>query len=355
MAISLQAALAEMKNYSQLHMTGEENLQVLKQDDTPQTVVLVIGESARRDRHQVYGAKVLNTPIMKSLEARNELDVFTDIITLHPHTVASVPVMLTKQKGLQGDNELVPSFVQVFKKAGYKVFWISNQASLGGSENRIGYYARTADVSHFFHIHNSNLPLAYDEEILSYFKNTFQDPAPKKLYVLHLQGSHYGFARRYPYSFSKFSDPYDNTLLYTDYLLGQFIETLKTEHKPDSLVYLSDHGLLLNECGREFTHFDNKQAFEIPFYVWTSPEWRKAHADLYQNLVKNKGARGSTQIVFDTLVDLGGISYNQYQPELSALNPKMSVGSRQVRTYDKLVDYDHSQNDKNCHLQELKY
>lgn len=312
-----------------------------------QTLVLVIGESARRDRHQLYGAAVPNNPQLSALNS--ELHIFTDVITLHPHTVASIPVMLTKQTGFDSVAP-VASFIQTFKKAGYKTFWISNQSSLGGESNRIGAYARTADYSKFFHIHDASNPNALDEDVLTTFKEHTHDPAPKKLFVLHLQGSHYGFERRYPSEFAQFEDAYDNTLLYTDYILGSAIQELRNEKSPNALLYLSDHGLLLNQCGKKFTHFDNKESYEVPFFIWTSQQWNKAFPKALKNMQANQNHPLTTEIVADSLVDLAGIRANSYSENLSALSTHPRTQERFVKTYGPVVSYDQGENDRNCHL-----
>ncbi|MBO9668235.1 MAG: phosphoethanolamine transferase, partial [Bdellovibrio sp.] len=346
MVMSYQSAQAELKNYADISIVGEDKIKILKTNEAPENLVLVIGESARRDRLQLFGASTPNNPEMEKI--LNELVVFSNAITLHPHTVASIPVMLTKQKGLKEATANIPSFVQILKKAGYKTFWISNQSSLGGGgSNRIGYYARSTDFHHFFHIHDSNNPTALDEEVLNTFKEQIKDPAPKKFFVLHLQGSHYGFEKRYPSSFAKFPDPYDNTLLYTDYILGEVVRILKNDKRDAGMMYLSDHGLLLNACGNKFTHFDNKESFEIPFFVWASGSHKDA---LMKAAAVNRDKPLTTEFVFDSLMDMAGVSYEGYNKKLSVFSPEADPGERLVQTYSKIINYDTGKNDEDCHM-----
>ena len=100
------------------------------------------------------------------------------------------------------------------------------------------------------------------------------------------------YYKRYPYDFEEFTpvctevemskadrseliNAYDNTILYTDYLLHSVIETLKgIESRACSMLYISDHGESLGEGG-VYMHgmvsasMAPKEQIDIPFIVWT--------------------------------------------------------------------------------------
>ena len=68
---------------------------------------------------------------------------------------------------------------------------------------------------------------------------------------------------------------YDNTIVYTDYLLHKIIEDLKslTDYK-STMIFVSDHGESLGEK-KLYMHgvpmkFAPKEQYEIPFIVWVS-------------------------------------------------------------------------------------
>ena len=73
---------------------------------------------------------------------------------------------------------------------------------------------------------------------------------------------------------------YDNTIIYTDYLLNNIIEQLKTVADYETcMLYVSDHGESLGENGL-YMHgvpmaLSPKEQYEIPFVVWTSSADRK--------------------------------------------------------------------------------
>ncbi len=116
------------------------------------------------------------------------------------------------------------------------------------------------------------------------------------------------------------------------------------------MMYVSDHGLMLGECG-QYTHFDMRQSYEIPFWIWASPQWRTLFGKKYANALKNSSKKLSTLYTLDSLVDLGGVSYQQFEPEKSVLESQLKESfPRWVKTYSQVVDYDHGKNDKDCHL-----
>ena len=78
---------------------------------------------------------------------------------------------------------------------------------------------------------------------------------------------------------------YDNTILYTDFLLDGLINTLRamTDWK-SCMIFISDHGESLGE-NEIFMHglpmqLAPKEQYEIPFLVWTSEDFRAYRSDL---------------------------------------------------------------------------
>ncbi len=372
-----------------------QNLAVPDQKERPglPVYVLVIGESARRDRHSLYGYAKPTNPLL----SKEKIWAFSNAITLHPHTAAAVPVILTKENGISelesktnfskldanavrfDSRPVVPSFLQVFKQAHFKTFWITNQASGNGAMTRFGVYAHTADFFKTYHVHDLNLPWAFDGELLNDFRQQLQSEnarqtenvAPKNkstdepgssqitdnspirglFFVFHLQGSHYGFKRRYPTEFQKFEDDYDNTILYTDWVLSKIIDELKQIKNEAGLLYVSDHGLMLGECDKKYTHFDIKQSFEVPLFLWLN-EYRLDQLSMSDKsaLHSNLPKKITTEVIFDSLIDLGHLRYRGYDSRLSVFQPDLFEPLRKVQTYSRIVDYDKAHNDTDCHL-----
>ena len=85
---------------------------------------------------------------------------------------------------------------------------------------------------------------------------------------------------------------YDNTIVYTDYLLHSIIEDLKQLKDYDSsMIFVSDHGESLGEKNL-YMHgvpmsIAPKEQYEIPFIVWVSDDSKqlKPQKSLTQNNV----------------------------------------------------------------------
>lgn len=317
-----------------------------------QTIVVVFGESAGRSYHQAYGRDIPNNPNV--LGALAQEVILKDFVSLEAHTVGAIPILLARERFQMG-HKLKPSFLQVFKAAGFKTFWISNQASLGGSESFIGYYARSTDQQKFFHIHSFSETNLYDDVVLNEFLQSMRDPAPRKLFVLHLQGSHPGFRRRYPPEFNKFQDPYDNSILFTDHILGQIYSALEGEGLPNFLFYASDHGLLINRCGMTVSHFDSKSSYEVPALFWFSKAWLRSNSQTFSLLRAKDGTPTTNLMLMDTLTHLAQVRSNIENPKLDLLAEKPEFLPRMVNRFDEqLVDYDHSADDQNCRIQPVR-
>jgi len=131
------------------------------------------------------------------------------------------------------------------------------------------------------------------------------------LIVLHTSTSHGpSYSKKYPPQFETFKpvcnsvelgncsqteliNAYDNTIIYTDYILNNIIENLKQlkEYK-STMMFVSDHGESLGEKNL-YMHglpisIAPKEQYEIPFIVWlsdNSSKQLKPHKTLSQNHV----------------------------------------------------------------------
>jgi lipid A ethanolaminephosphotransferase len=134
----------------------------------------------------------------------------------------------------------------------------------------------------------------YDELLLSGLKEQIKACTKNKvLIVLHTSTSHGPtYSKKYPPQFETFKpvcnsvelgkcsheeliNAYDNTIVYTDYILAQVIEDLKElkEYK-STMIFVSDHGESLGEKNL-YMHglplsIAPKEQYEIPFIVWVS-------------------------------------------------------------------------------------
>lgn len=315
----------------------------------PATYVLVLGESARRDRLGLYGYHTNTTPLMA---AQKDLLVFNNMVSYGYNTSTSIPYALTKAV----DVDMKPSFLSVFKQAGFKVFWLSNQAKYGEFDSLISSYAAAADVVHFMNVHSYSMttPDNFDEKLMPFYQQALDDKADKKLIILHLYGSHPAFDKRYPPAAAVFADSYDNSIHYTDMVLKQIITRLDDAKHLAGMIYLSDHGLSLGECGAIDGHIDAKNSYEVPFLMWFNPLWQQHNPEKYKTLQGRLASPLHTGDLFDGLTDIAGIHFASQDMSRAFANTGFQQHPRMVKAAQSEMDYDRSVTGEGCHLQAMK-
>lgn len=260
-------------------------------------VVLAIGESSRRRNFSVYGYDRRNTnPTLQKIKGLHLLNG----IAKRGTTLYALPEILEK-KGVK-----LPTIVSKLgiPTSCYVNFTLyDNCASVG--ETKVSQCRRGRKC--------------YDEDVVPLLEDNLKTYASGyRFVVLHLGGGSHGpaYADRYPPEFQKFKpmcndadvasectmeqlyNSYDNTILYTDYVLGKIVEKLDHSRVPYVFIYLSDHGESLMEEGRMFhgmppgVPLPPEQA-EVPLIVKSSVPISIVKRPAYHQ-----------QEVFDTVLDL---------------------------------------------------
>jgi glucan phosphoethanolaminetransferase (alkaline phosphatase superfamily) len=324
-------------------------------DTVPETVVLVIGESARYDRWSLNGYTRETNPL---LSKETNLVVLPDVVTAVSATRLSVPVIISRKPATQSleDGFSEKSFITAYKEAGFRTYWLSNQISFGQFDTPVSVFAREADVVQFMNLggytNNSN----FDDILLAPLQHALLDPAPKKLIVLHTLGSHWNYSQRHPQEFDKWqpslfgvdkpaytdlkikpqmNNSYDNSVLYTDWFLAQTIGKLKAPQQPVAMLYVADHGQTLYDgaCRLAFHGHNTIHEFRVPAFVWYSDQYKERYPDKIKQLQRHRKAKLATENMFHTLLDMGGIRYPHDRLEWSFVNDDFKLHKRFVDSY----------------------
>ncbi|WP_265497983.1 phosphoethanolamine transferase CptA [Providencia rustigianii] len=311
--------------------------------NTPRTFVLVIGESTSRDRMSLYGYSRPTTPELDQLEKEypDNLAVFNDVVTSRPYTIEALQQILTFAS--QTEPELFnsrPSIMNMMKQAGFKTFWITNQQTMTERNTLLTAFSRQTDKQYYLNNDMAQSSRIYDDVVLAPFKEALADPAEKKFIVVHLLGTHMRYEFRYPENKAIFSDKnspvpanlkddqikdynaYDNAQHYNDYVVSSLIKDFDASKENGFLVFFSDHGedvydtppheMLGRSEGKP-----SKVMYNIPFFIWQSPEWLQSH----QFDLKDKADRPySTMDFIYTWSDLSGLNYTGFEPQKSLIN-----------------------------------
>ncbi|GAB1000511.1 phosphoethanolamine transferase [Escherichia coli] len=235
------------------------------------TYVLIVGESVRVDNMSLYGYTRSTTPQVEA--QRKQIKLFNQAISGAPYTALSVPLSLTADSVLSHDIHNYPdNIINMANQAGFQTFWLSSQSAFRQNGTAVTSIAMRAMETVYVR--------GFDEVLLPHLSQALQqNTQQKKLIVLHLNGSHEPACSAYPQSSAVFQPQddqdacYDNSIHYTDSLLGQVFELLKDRRA--SVMYFADHGLERDPTkknvyfhgGREAS----QQAYHVPMFIWYSP------------------------------------------------------------------------------------
>jgi glucan phosphoethanolaminetransferase (alkaline phosphatase superfamily) len=309
-ASMLEARQGPSQHYVSMHpvLTGPET----------DVVVLVIGESARARNHSLHGYERQTTPQLNALAgAGTNLLPLQQAYSTANLTYPAVTMMLTATPPSDYFRASSRKAVWLmFKEAGYRVSWLSNNDP--GVARELGV---TADAAVNLHgsLVNQNV---HDEELLPYFQHALAFPAPRKLVILHLHGSHFTYKNRYPRSFARWAetetDDYDSSIQYTDHVLSQLLARLEKESGRVFMLYLSDHGENLRSDGRGlWGHGQGKGSrdeFSIAGFTWTNAQWRKSNPLRASALKTNTGKVFLQEDVMPTLAGAANLQFDGFQP-----------------------------------------
>jgi lipid A ethanolaminephosphotransferase len=254
--------------------------------DTEKSVaVLVIGESARSKNFSMYGYEKETNPLLSKMENVHSFNA-TSCAT---YTTAGVKCIL-EHENTSKLYEILPNYLY---RNNVEVIW----RTTNWGEPPI-------HIKNFFNKDYLKKDCEgdvcnYDEILLKGLKE--QILASKKdkiLIILHTSTSHGPlYSKKYPLEFEVFKpvcesvelgkctseeliNAYDNTIVYTDYLLSTLVDALKQlEDYNSTMLFVSDHGESLGE-NNLYMHgipkaFAPEEQFDIPFIVWLPEGYKK--------------------------------------------------------------------------------
>jgi len=315
-----------------------QNLQD-KNAGLPATLVLVIGESTNRQHMSLYGYPRKTTPQLDAM--KDELLVFKQVIGPRPYTIEALQQVLTFADQQHPNLYLTkPSIMNMMRQAGYKSFWITNQQTMTKRNTMLTTFSKYTDKQVYLNHTRLQNSRQYDGDVLAPFAEALQDPAPRKLIVLHLLGTHMKYKYRYPDEYIHFKDnanlapvlsenkvevinSYDNAVLYNDFVVSNIIKTYKQSRQNGFLVYFSDHGEDVYEAPGYNVLGRNEASptlpmYAVPFLLWMTPDWRAKMPEISNDVLERPY---SMSHFIHTWADLAGLQFTDYEPHKSLINP----------------------------------
>ena len=279
--------------------------------------VLIIGESARSANFSIYGYNRPTTPLIEQ-----DSVVALKAESAATYTTAGVKAIID-HKPSNTLYEILPNYLY---RTGVDVVW--RTTNWGEPPLHIERIEKASELKAKY----PDARAEYDSILLEGLSEIITSSNKDKVFiVLHTSTSHGPtYYKKYPTEFERYTpvcttvemseadtqelvNAYDNSILYTDYIIHTAIEQLRTvQGWRTTLLYVSDHGESLGENNLYMHGMPKSMApreqFDIPFIVWSSDNRNVTSAEVGQ------------YHVFHSVLHALSIDSEIYNPELDIFN-----------------------------------
>ncbi len=244
--------------------------------DSPNTIIVVMGESLGAKYMSLYGFSKKTTPKLDKLKSNL---LYTWGYSGGVETKVSVPTFFKFKREPENTSLIFNPSTNLFKiakDAGYTTHYVTTQ-KLTIMEN---YFDNSVDhvVTDF-----SN-SVHYDEVLVNYLNKI--DTKNKNFIVLHQRNSHSPYVKSTPKEFYKFSfngkpyqeymqNSYYNSILYNDFLYDKIIDFATKNEKSTAVFFTSDHSEMIgnkDENGRYGHTYLGLEDAKIPMIIYLNKE-----------------------------------------------------------------------------------
>jgi heptose-I-phosphate ethanolaminephosphotransferase len=314
-------------------------------------ILLLIGESYNKYHSPLYDSKARQTtPNLCRLHEQNNLIIYDDAIS--PYNVTSKTfrhMFSTYYPGCGRQWVDCTLFPAVFRKAGYRVWFVTNQ--FAGEDNNKDHHGHAGGTI-FNQVELRKLQFSdmnteatrYDMELLEQLPDADTLAAQPSLLIFHMIGQHEDYRERYPAEYDYFTadsinNPYtdargrqivaeyDNATLYNDAVVGALLE--KYSNQDVVAIYFADHGEEIydwrNSCYRTNSDMMTPEIaqyqYEIPLLFYVSDTYKMNHPELIEEIQNSRHKPFIATLLPFMLFHLAGIDHADYDPSLDILSP----------------------------------
>ncbi len=302
----------------------------------PVLLVIWAGETTRAQNWGLNGYARDTTPEL----ARRGVVNFTDVTSCGTATATSLPCMFSHltQAGYSYDAGLAhENLLDVLRHAGFRVEWWDNNTGHKGLADR----AQTTGFMIESHrqAEHCGRGECTDAVFLDFLRTKAATVTEDTVLVLHQIGSHGpSYFLRYPKGMAGFTpacdhaeltnctaeeltNAYDNTILYSDWVMGQTIDILSgADNVLPAMIYVSDHGESLGENGL-YLHgapwfMAPEEQIKVPMVIWQAPRFEAALGVPSACLARAKDAALSHDNLFPTVLGMLDVVTSVRDPAL---------------------------------------
>jgi glucan phosphoethanolaminetransferase (alkaline phosphatase superfamily) len=335
-----------------------------------QIYVLVIGETGRRDRWQLYGYERETNPELSRVRNLVQLD---DLVTPAGESRDSVPIIVSRKPGTDHAAYFHErSISTAFAEAGFDTYWLSNQMPIGQYDSPIAVVAYDAAHVSFYSVADWGKPGTYDEVLLEPLRKAIHSSSRNLFIALHTMGSHANYALRYPDEFDRFKpslkgvpdadyydlslkerirNSYDNSIAYTDHFLAGVIRILDATQTAATMWYVSDHGEDFAEANCKLGGHGNGTVndFRIPSVFWYSDEYAREFPAELEQMRMHSAMKLTTENIFESMVGMARLDFSDHDSSWSVFNPTWRPHRRMITGLSEM-DFDSARVSTNCRV-----
>lgn len=314
-----------------------------------ETFLVIIGESQNRKHMSAYGYSRDTTPWLAAQKVNDNFVIMENGYACNTLTMLALSQALT-EKSQYNHKALDKSYslIDIAKAAGFKTYWISNQAQYGSYNTPITLIANCADEKIWLNS-DSSASSSYDEKVLPVLSSI--NGKGKKVIFIHLYGNHWEYNHRYPHEkYGKFDNSnyagkvvdlqklnaYDNSMYYNDCVTEKIFQYAKQNWNVSSIAYFSDHGEAVISNNKHIPSKYEDDMGTVPVYFYFSDEYIKAHPAIVARTKKNKDIYFTNDMMYDVLLDLWGIKTPYYNAKENFLSDEYGYGAGKLLILDKI-------------------
>ncbi len=301
--------------------------------------VLALGESCRYANFSLNGTYRETTPC---LARTSNITLYNDYYSAATLTMYSVPQILTRATPDQF--ELCykeKSIIQAFAECDFYTIVIAHKDNILSKETN--HLLRGVD-SLVVVPHDSIIPIMVD---------SLASIHPRTFFVLQFLGNHGPYINYTP-AFDKYHpnindegisptdslanvNAYDNTILYTDYLLHQIIQSIDKKDVVSSLMFVPDHGEMItnNGCFHGGHCKPYRNEYHVPLVIWNNTAWIEHNTSKHHTMRNNINQPINGDNIFYSVCDMANISLPAHET-LSAIS-EMSIFSDSLSLRHRLI------------------
>ena len=310
--------------------------------------IFAIGESLRYDNISLNGKYPrCTTPL---LEQKSNLILFHNYYSQACLTMYSVPQLVTRATPDNYDlNFKERSIVEPFRECGFKTYTIVSQTNLLSYEK---YLSNGVDSLIIVPNLVKDGEIIMGDKTMTHIVDSLMQQHDKLFIMMQFLGNH-SFFTNYEKEFDIYKpnanscteeeratsdslliNAYDNSILYTDWILSSIIDVIDQPNIVSSLTFVSDHGEHISKegAGHGGNCSPTKVEYHVPFIFWWSDEYETLHPQKTYNAKLHMYNKINGDCIFYSICDMAAIQLDSlyYKPSWSVFSPTFEEHPRLI-------------------------